>query len=211
MKSKFITIILVLALIMATTGCQTAQRPVPNQPGTPGTPNRYETPRAPEMTPNRLNTPYTTDGYGIPGAPGVTRAPGRVGMNFENNYNRIETPDPRRITIDVNRQAQNIADQLTDMEPIERATVVISGNTALVGIDIVDNYYKYDEEEYLKDDLVNRIKTMAPGIINVAITESPDLFQRINNLSRSMANGRMVQGLTNEFTELVNKITPSTR
>lgn len=110
-----------------------------------------------------------------------------------------------------NKKAQSIANILTEMEPIERATVVISGNTALVGIDIVDGYYKYSEEEYLKDELVEKIKRLAPGVTNVAITESPDLFERISRLSRDIGNGNTVQRLNDEFKNLVNRITSNIR
>ncbi|MBZ4644963.1 MAG: hypothetical protein PWR27_621 [Petroclostridium sp.] len=209
MKNKFMkimTLILTFMLIVTFVGCRVAQRPMPNQPDTlrtPGAPARYGTPGTP-TTPGKIGTPgapgTALDRLGTPGAPDTPYAPGRVGIN--NNA---------PAATDANRTAQYIANQLSAMEPIERATVVISGNTALVGIDIVDNYYKYDEEEYLKDDLVQKVKNMAPGVTNVAITESPDLYQRISNLSRDMANGRVIQGLTNEFTEIVNRIRPSVR
>ncbi len=113
-----------------------------------------------------------------------------------------------QVALDTTTSGENIAKQLRAMEPIEDANCVISGDTALVGIDIKDNFYKYDEGEYLKDDIKKKVMNMAPGIKNVAVTEEPDLYNRINKLSRDLKNGRTMQGMATEFSNIINRILP---
>ncbi len=108
--------------------------------------------------------------------------------------------------MDTRTSGDNIAKQLRAMEPIENANCVISGDTALVGIDIKDNYYKYDEAQYLKNDIAKKVKNMVPGIKNVAVTEETDLYNRIDKLSIDMTNGRTMQGMATEFSDIIKRI-----
>lgn len=204
---KFIGLAAVMTLIFTIVGCTQAQRPMPDQPGNPN-----------------INTPAPGDVNLDPN--GVDNVPRDTDLNPDQNLNPDlaqrtpmtqdyrpgrPTDDNRPISEDARRKASTITSTLNAMEPIENSTAVISGNTALVGIDIVDNYYKYDEAEYLKDNLEDKVRTMMPGITNVAITDSPDMYRRIEKLSKDMDNGNTMEGLTNEFNDLVNRILPNRR
>jgi len=134
------------------------------------------------------------------------------------NLDRLGTPDNTAINGNNgnNRNngnnmdlARNITNQLKAMPSIEDAIVVISGNTALVGINAA-NDLKNDEDKFLKNDIVNKVKSMAPNLTNVAVTESPDLYERIRKLSQDMDRGQTIQGLGNEFKEILERIMPTT-
>lgn len=207
MKKKFFKwscLAVVAILLLSVVGCTRAQRPMQNQPGAPApganpdnvnlTPDRGMMRDNVPQTPNRTITPDAA-----PGAP-MTRD-----RTLENDMNA------RPIATDANRKAQNITNKLTAMEPIENASCVVNGKTALVGIDVADDQQGNNNTQNLKNDLVTKIKKMEPGITNVVITESPDLYQRINNLSKDATTGNTMRGMTNEFTEIMNRIMPATR
>ncbi|WHH58879.1 YhcN/YlaJ family sporulation lipoprotein [Petroclostridium sp. X23] len=213
---KIITTALVLSLVAIGAGCQTAQRPMRNGTTTPGTPTDPYTPEAPGTDLGRLGTPNDMNGVDITGRNDINDYPNygnnMYGNDMTDSVGRDDVPRAQGnytgLNTNANTTAQNIANQLSAMDNVEDATVVISGNTALVGVDIKDNY---NNHEQLKSNMVQKVKSMAPNVTNVAITESPDLYERITNLSRDMRNGTVMQGLSNEFTEIVNRITPTTR
>lgn len=220
-KTFFKTLLLMLSLtfLVVMIGCRAAQRPAPNQAGEPirypgynGEPTRYGTPGNSGTQLDRLGTPITPapnvpGRYGIPERMG---GPGTVGM--DNRYNLIGTPDANNIPMgaDANRNAKNIANQLAAMKEIKRATVVISGNTALVGLNM-ERGYNYNRNQTIRNNVVQKVKSMAPNVTKVAVTESSDLYGRIDRLFRDMNNGRTMQGLGNEFRTLVDSIIPDTR
>ncbi|MGE4284274.1 MAG: YhcN/YlaJ family sporulation lipoprotein [Clostridia bacterium] len=214
MKIKIVKIfVFIVVLVMVTAGvaCQRTQRSTPNRqsaPLNPDTTNGMTNPGASGTDLGRLGTPNdfsrlsSDENVNLPGTPNYNGVPldNRSNLTGDQGYNNNNN------VTDANRKAQDIANQLTAMDPIENATVVISGKTALVGIDVKDNYDNYD-----KDKLADKIKNMEPGVNNVVITESPDMYERVSNLSRDMRNGRVMQGLNDEFTKLVNRIRPTIR
>lgn len=193
MKNKLfrcITFFALAALIISLAACARVQRPAPeqqarpdiNEPGQVNMRPQSQRDAAPGAQPDAaLRTP----GAGVPGDIG------------------IEGRDQQK--------AQEIANELKEMEPIEEATVVISGNTALIGIAIPEGYYQNEEEEQLKDELEQKVKNMVPGITNIAITDEKDMYKRINDLSGDMRNGTPMQGVTDEFTKLAKRIMPNNR
>lgn len=220
--------IFILVTIISLVGCTPAQNQPGNPNATPGPNNtnttqdneNYNMPGTTRISDNtgtndfrRMvdnNNNYNTNNRGI--------GNNRMNDNFNNmsnntDVNRLGATDIGNQQMgtqgsNVNTTAQNIKSKLEARDDIERASCVISGDTALIGIDVKDGM---NNTANIKNEVTNMVKNMIPGITKVAVTESPDLFERINNLSRDMQNGRTMQGLGEEFTELVNKIIPTVR
>lgn len=116
------------------------------------------------------------------------------------------TPDTGREG-DLTERANRIADEVTALEEVRSATVVITENTALVGITLSD-----DMEE-VGTELENRIEDVVTEadreIDRVAVTADPDLFTRIENIAKETGSGRPLSGFGREVEEIIRRIIPN--
>ena len=104
-------------------------------------------------------------------------------------------------------RANTIAQRVADLNDVDRASVVITGNTALVGVDMRNNIQGRMTTE-LKRKIEAKVKNTDSRIKNVAVTADPDLSTRINRIVTDMENGRPISGFANEIQEMLRKITP---
>jgi len=89
---------------------------------------------------------------------------------------------------------------------VKHANCVIVGDTAIVGIDVgadVDRSrvgtIKYAVAEALKKDPVG---------IDAIVTADMDLNQRLQEIRQDMANGRPMQGIAEELSDIIGRIIP---
>lgn len=106
----------------------------------------------------------------------------------------------------VNR-ARRIADKVADLNEIESATCVISGNTAMIGVQF-SKQYKGQMTDALKGKIDRLVKETDARINRVAVTADPDLVSRIRDMFRDIGRGRPVSGFVKEINELLNRIQP---
>jgi YhcN/YlaJ family sporulation lipoprotein len=106
------------------------------------------------------------------------------------------------------RRAKIIAQDIANLTDVESATVVITGNTALVGLNLPEN---------VSDEQVDRIKRLAEkkclatdsALKNASITASPEMVERIRNISRDIGQGRPITGLGDELGSILRRVTPT--
>lgn len=222
-----IIVVLILSLITILSACNMAQKPdnqldeqnkigmkdIPNgenNPGIKGQPNTNMNGVSGTAL-DKLGTPGADPGKNQPNAPN-TNMPNTASPNAPNtntpNKSGLDIPKFTN-TAESNKKAQTISDEICKVDGVEKATVIVSEDTALVGIKCADDNFKDGEDKSLKDEIAKKIKEMNPEIKNVSVSESPNLYQRINNLSKDVGKGKPIKGLGNEFKEIINKITPS--
>jgi len=129
--------------------------------------------------------------------------PGPTDQNQE-----MQTPQVEQSNQDATR-AKEIASRIDqEIEEINSATVVISGNQAWVG---VDAYANKEVTAQVKDRISNLVKQLAPGVQTVYVTADADLVTRLRNIANEIAAGKPVSGFINELTEIAGRITPTPR
>jgi YhcN/YlaJ family sporulation lipoprotein len=104
-------------------------------------------------------------------------------------------------------RANKIANEVAKMKEVDTATVVITGNTAMVGVQF-DKQYKGKMTTKLKEMIDNRVKKVDNDIDNVAVTAEPDLFSRIKTLASDIEGGKPLTGFVQEIQEILNRINP---
>lgn len=104
-------------------------------------------------------------------------------------------------------RAQTIAKKVADLNEVDRASVVITGNTALLGVDVKENIQGKMTTD-LKRKIEARVKNTDARIKNVAITADPDLSTRIKTMVSDIEAGRPISGFANEIQEILRRITP---
>ncbi|KPU28395.1 hypothetical protein TR13x_03085 [Caloranaerobacter sp. TR13] len=105
-------------------------------------------------------------------------------------------------------RAEKIADSIVDLPGVDDATVVITGNTALVGVDIEEDLEGKVVTD-LKKQIVTRVKQIDKNIKNVTVTADPDLFERIDDIAQEINKGRGMSEFADEVKEIIRRITPS--
>lgn len=105
-------------------------------------------------------------------------------------------------------RADAMAEKITQIQNIRAATVVISGNTAWVGVDLNANVQMTDA---LKDEIANMVKNDDKTIQNVFVTADADTVTRLKNIANELAAGRPVSGFVNELNEISQRINPAPR
>jgi YhcN/YlaJ family sporulation lipoprotein len=144
-----------------------------------------------------------------PGPDNMNRTRTNVGNNTNiNNKPKkgIGTTDMRNT--DLSKRADRIAKNVTKLNDVNSTTVVISGNTALVGVDIKDNV-EGKITNNLKRRVEKTVRDTDKNITNVSITADADLYRRISNMATDIKNGRPISGFANEIQEILRRITPS--
>mgnify|MGYP001497893101 CR=1 FL=1 len=113
---------------------------------------------------------------------------------------------PKKEIKDHQEVAERLADLAASVPQVNEATCVVFGNTAIVGIDVNGNLdasevgtIKYAVAEALRND---------PYGANAIVTADMDLYQRINELSRQIRDGKPVSGFANELADIVGRIMP---
>lgn len=180
---KVISLIAIIALVISIgmVGC-TIRRPA--KPSTPYSNQINRT--TPRTTPDYTNVPdYMT--------------PGRTTPDY------TTTPEPT-----ITDHATRIANKVAELKEVKKATVTISGNTALVGVSTASNV-EGKMTTALKDKIVKAVKETDTNITNVHVTANADLYKRIENIGRDIRAGKPLSGFAAEIKEIIRRITPTTK
>lgn len=110
--------------------------------------------------------------------------------------------------VDYRQKSNNVRNQVAAMGEVEKANVVVVGNTCLVG-------YKPSrlskDVNATKKMISERVKQTDRSIDNVVVSESADVMDRVNRLYNDIANNRPMNEVNNEFKQLVNRVAPAAK
>ncbi|MDR5658020.1 YhcN/YlaJ family sporulation lipoprotein [Serpentinicella sp. ANB-PHB4] len=111
---------------------------------------------------------------------------------------------------DLSSRADTIADAVTDLPEVDSATVLITDNTAIVGITTMDDTMGDNNVgQNLQNDVERVVREADREIDRVSVTTDPDLFTRIENIANETGQGRPLSGFGTEIEEILRRITPT--
>lgn len=170
--------LVVLLVLMSVIGC----RPAEEKPNVPYNGN--------DMNNNNYNNGNIEDDDGIIDGDDI----GNDMYDMNNN--------------DVGRRSEMIAGKLVELNGIDRAAVVISDNTAIVGVDTTNNNGVGNGiAEDLRGQIESTVRNVDNRINEVRITSDEDVYGRINDIVLDMRTGRPVTEFTNEIRDILDRIT----
>jgi hypothetical protein len=105
------------------------------------------------------------------------------------------------------QKARNIETQLKNMDGIDRANCVVSGNTAVIGY---TPSRTTKDTTAVKNMIINRVKQLYPNLTEVAVSEKTDIIDRIRQLSNDMMNNRN-NNMNEKVMQLLRRINPVVR
>lgn len=134
------------------------------------------------------------------------------GMNMDNLNNGMTRPRTSNNSStnfgNMGTSANEIAEKISQLPEVDRASVVISDDTAIVGCSLRGN---------TQGTMTNALRQKIRGIVNesvdidnVSITTDPDMTSRIRNMSTSILQGNPVEEFAEDIRELIRDITPNT-
>lgn len=127
---------------------------------------------------------------------------GNDGLNNNNNNNGMNNNRNNNA-----QRARQIADGIEDIQGINRAYVLLSGDTAIVGVNM-NNEAEGQVTRDLKQKIERTVRRYNEDIDNVSVTADPDLLTRIQNMFEDMDEGNPIEGFADEFQEIFRRITP---
>ena len=104
--------------------------------------------------------------------------------------------------------ANEIAREIAALPEVDKASVVISEDTALVGCSL-----RGDTQGTMTNALRQKIRgivTESADINNVSVTTDPDMTNRIQTMSNSIFQGNPIEGFADDIRDLIRDITPNT-
>ncbi len=210
MKNRIWLFLGVILLIGAITlvGCTTTRRDTTPEPGQTRT-----VPRPTRVTPPTTPTPGTTRTVPAPTRVAPRTTPTRPGTMTPTpgttTPGTTTTPDTvrRSTTNNAGGRAKEIANEIAKEKNIESASCVVTGNTALVGLQF-DEQYKGKVTDAIKKSVEKRVKKIEPSIDEVVVTADPDLLSRIKTMASDIEKGKPLSGFTNEIEEIIRRINP---
>lgn len=107
---------------------------------------------------------------------------------------------------DARRVSEQAEDALDKLSEVDDAFVVITGSTALVGLEF-NSQYQGGVDERLKQMVLSRIQTVHKSITGVAVTDDAQLVQQIEALSDSLEEATSLSAVATQAEELIRQIT----
>ena len=190
MKTKhyLFSVLAIMIVMILAVSCAPARRP--------GAIRRPGATRAPGNTPGTRQTrvvPRTA-----PNRPIVSTTPGPVTPNATTRDNNAG---------DMQGRARKIADAAARQRDVKSATCVLTGNTAMIGVQF-NKQFKGKMTDAIKADVEKKAKQADNRITRGVVTADPDMVSRIKGIFKDIGNGKPISGFTDELNEMMNRITP---
>lgn len=107
---------------------------------------------------------------------------------------------------DWTRNAAQIENRIRQISEIDEARVVVTGNTALVGVKF-NQAYRGEMTERIREMVAAEVMAADPQISTVAVTADDDDVEDVYELSNRTAAGRGVDTLKDDINEIVRNAT----
>ncbi|MGI6713350.1 MAG: YhcN/YlaJ family sporulation lipoprotein [Bacillota bacterium] len=140
----------------------------------------------------------------IGGCAPAKKPPNPVSPPAENN---LKTPAPSPTPTVTESRATRIAQACDKVSGVKESTVVISGNTAYVGLDIAANVEK-EKTNSIEKECIKKAKSADTATKTVLVTSDADTVTRLKKIYQGIKEGKPISSFSRELTEISRRITP---
>jgi len=120
-------------------------------------------------------------------------------------------PAPQRPLPNAPNESSRLADALAveanKVQGVKGATVVLTGSTALVGVDLNPGA----EANTAKEQVASALKNANNQVTNVLVSTDPEINSRIAGISKGISEGRPISSFAAEVSEIIKRLSPSAR
>lgn len=107
-------------------------------------------------------------------------------------------------TTDSVMMGKKIAQNVENIEGVEKATVFIKESTALVGVTLKDGANELSED--MKAKIEEKVKETSSDIRKVASTADKELFQKLDKMANDFMNGKTLEELKKDLQEILQQL-----
>lgn len=131
-------------------------------------------------------------------------------MNNNNNNGTNDTPmnnanDGINTTI---TSADDVANELMQMEEVESANVLTTANNVYVGIELKEGT---EETDALETKVADKVRAANTQYENVYVSFNPDFAKQLADYRERINNNEPVEGLFDEFSDTVKRMFPDAK
>lgn len=208
---KYSVIAIAIALVLSFTAC--AQDNTGNDNARNNTLNTWDRPNTDDMTNDDLMGQNRT-GTGMSGNHNTTGIGQNQNQDPGNNLNTGMTR-PGRLTTSLgnlnNENSEELARRISDLPEVERASVVVNENRAIVGIELRNNQRQTEISSALRSRIEDMVRDVNSDIDEVSITADAEIYDRIDTMATDMLDydGDFFERMGDAFDELLDTITPN--
>jgi YhcN/YlaJ family sporulation lipoprotein len=124
------------------------------------------------------------------------------------------TPTPTPAKKPAAPAAHTLATKLSDaaekVEGVKSATVVVSGSTAFVGLEIKPGIENKKTNE-IKTKVADAVKKTDNRIMAANVTTDPNLITRLKKIADGIKKGKPISGFADELAEITRRIVPKAK
>lgn len=126
-------------------------------------------------------------------------------QGFQNvGYNNQNNQDNRM------RVADKAQDKIEGLTEVKSANVIVTDRNAFVAVILEDNS-KGDVRRDLENKISQQVKATDQNIDNVYVSSNPDFVDRMTDYGDKLQRGEPVEGLFEEFGEMIQRVFPNAR
>lgn len=100
------------------------------------------------------------------------------------------------------------ADKIAELEEVDSATVIITDNNAYVGVILQGGKDDTEGLEKIEDKISEQVKATNANVENVYVSVNPDFVDQIKDYGDKINAGEPVEGLFEEFSDVVKRVFP---
>ena len=207
---KYSVIAIAIALVLAFTAC--AQDDTGNDSA------RNDTLDRPNNTNTTIPDDMTDDDFQNQDRTGTgTSGNQNTDPGYDDSENNLNSGmrRPNRLTTSLgnlnNEHSEELARQIADLQEVERASVVVNDNKAIVGIELNNDERQNEISSALRSRIEDMVRDVNEDIDEVSITADDEIYERIDTMSTEMLDydGNFFEEVGNDFDELIDAITPN--
>ena len=126
-----------------------------------------------------------------------------------NDVNQNSAADDLVDNADMSQRAEKVAKAIVDdVKDVEDAHVVLSEHAAYAAVKI-KAADQTGQAESVKEEVIKSAKAADKDLTDVYVSESPDIFTRLEEIGDDIGEGRPISGFVEELENLFVRVTPT--
>lgn len=129
---------------------------------------------------------------------------GNIGFNYDN---RNEGDNGERTQMEV---ADDVAENVANLDEVDRANVIVTNLNAYVAV-ILNEEPNGTLTSQVENKISETVRNTDRGIQNVFVSTNPNFIDRMRDYGDKIQAGEPIEGLFEEFNEMISRVFPNAR
>ncbi|WP_097158840.1 YhcN/YlaJ family sporulation lipoprotein [Bacillus oleivorans] len=126
-----------------------------------------------------------------------------LGNRNQNNNNNLTGNNENGMEV-----ADQIADQVTQLDEVRTANVIVTDRNAYVAV-VLNDDAEGEVTDRIKNRIADQVRKADRDIQNVYVSSNPDFVDRMADYGDRIGRGEPIEGLFDEFNETIRRVFPA--